>query len=234
MRQFITRHEKDIRGTLSGFDRIRFRGTIRWLSSLPGMRTFLCDMRVRFTEFKAWAQSLTSQIVQASEKIAQTTAEKRVIYLPSSKHRKDELALEQAEKHNVREGLICVLQCVEPCHTFKVKPNPQIKRLELRQEFSKCSHFYFYVRHPQYGLLHLRLQSWLPFTIHACMNGREWLAQELHHRKIGFHQRDNCFVWIKDLVAAQELADQQLRTDWTGLLNSLRQAYHPVHETMFG
>jgi hypothetical protein len=88
--------------------------------------------------------------------------------------------------------------------------------------------------HPQFGLLHLRLQSWLPFTIHVCMNGREWLAQTLRQRKIGFQQRDNCFVWIKDIAAAQKLADQQLRTDWSGLLDDLRRLFHPVHETMFG
>jgi hypothetical protein len=74
----------------------------------------------------------------------------------------------------------------------------------------------------------------LPFTIHVCLNGREWLAQELRRRKIGFEQRDNCFVWIKNIGAAQSLADQQLRTDWSGLLDDLRRLFHPVHETMFG
>jgi hypothetical protein len=134
----------------------------------------------------------------------------------------------------VREGLICVFKCVEPCHTFKLGPNPIDKKLELRQVPGKCSHYYFYVLHPQFGLVHLRLQSWLPFTIHVCMNGREWLAQALRQRRIGFQQRDNCFVWIKDMAAAQKLADQQLRTDWSGLLDDLRRLFHPVHETMFG
>jgi hypothetical protein len=87
--------------------------------------------------------------------------------------------------------------------------------------------------HPEFGLLHLRLQTWLPFTIQICLNGREWLARQLRQAGIGFEQRDNCFVRIKDVAAAQRLADQQLRTDWSGLLNDLRRLYHPVHETLF-
>jgi hypothetical protein len=233
MHQFIKRHENDIHGVLSGFDRIRFRGTIRWFGSVRGVMTFLWELQVRLTQFTAWAKGLTQQIVETSERIA-VAAKRPMMYLPSSSTSKEDLALEIAKADRVTEGLVCVFKCVEPCHTFKVGPNAQAKKLELRQVPGKCSHYYFYYLHARFGLLHLRLQSWLPFTIHVCMNGREWLAQELRRRRIGFQQRDNCFVWIKNTAAAQNLADQQLRTDWSGLLDDLRQLFHPVHETMFG
>ena len=233
MQEIIKRHANNIYGVLSGFDRVRFRGTIRWLGSVRGVMTFLWEIQVRMTAFTAWAKGLTAQVVEASERIAEVSG-RPMIYLYSSSERKDERALEIARTDKVREGLICVFKCVEPCHTFKLGPNPNTKKLELRQVPGKCSHYYFYMLHPQFGLVHLRLQSWLPFTIHVCMNGREWLAQALRQRKIGFQQRDNCFVWIKDMAAAQKLADQQLRTDWSGLLDDLRRLFHPVHETMFG
>jgi len=233
MYQFIKRHENDIHGVLSGFDRIRFRGTIRWFGSVRGVMSFLWELQVRLTQFTQWAKGLTQQIVDASERIA-VTARRPMIYLPSSSTSKEDRALEIAEAEGVTEGLVCVFKCVESCQTFKVGPNAQAKKLELRQVPGKCSHYYFYYLHPRFGLLHLRLQSWLPFTIHVCMNGREWLAQELRRRRIGFQQRENCFVWIKDIAAAQKLADQQLRTDWSGLLDDLRRLFHPVHETMFG
>jgi hypothetical protein len=233
MHQFIKRHEKDILGVLSGFDRIRFRGTIRWFGSIRGVMTFLWEIQVRLTQFTAWAKGLTQQIVEASERIA-ATAGRPMVYLPSSSTSKEDLALAIAKADNVTEGLVCVFKCVEQCHTFKVGPNAQTKQIELRQLPGRCSHYYFYMLHPRFGLLHLRLQTWLPFTIHVCMNGREWLARELRQRRIGFEQRDNCLVWIEDIGAAQKLADQQLRTDWGGLLDDLRRMFHPVHETMFG
>ena len=233
MYQFTKRHENDIHGVLSGFDRIRFRGTIRWFGSVRGVMTFLWELQVRLTQFTAWAKGLTNQIVEASERIA-AAAGRPMIYLHSSSDSKEDLALAIAKADRVTKGLVCVFKCVESCHTFKVGPNAQTKKLELRQVPGKCSHYYFDMLHPQFGLIHLRLQTWLPFTIHVCLNGREWLAQELRRRRIGFQQRDNCFVWIKHIAAAQKLADQQLRTDWSGLLDDLRRLFHPVHETMFG
>ena len=233
MHQFIKRHQKDIIGVLSGFDRIRFRGTIRWFGSIRGVMTFLWEIQVRLTQFTAWAKGLTQQIVDTSERIA-ATAGRPLMYLPSSSTSKEDLALAIAKADNVTEGLVCVFKCVEQCHTFKVGPNAQTKQIELRQLPGRCSHYYFYMLHRRFGLLHLRLQTWLPFTIHVCMNGREWLARELRQRRIGFQQRDNCLVWIEDIATAQKLADQQLRTDWSGLLDDLRRLFHPVHETMFG
>ena len=70
MDQFINRHEKDIHGVLSGLDRIRFRGTVRWFGSVRGVMTFLWELQVRLTQFTAWAKGLTQQIVEASEQIA--------------------------------------------------------------------------------------------------------------------------------------------------------------------
>lgn len=37
MQQFITKHQRDTIGVLSGFDRIRFRGTIRMLAYAEGL-----------------------------------------------------------------------------------------------------------------------------------------------------------------------------------------------------
>src|SRR5690348_7818469 len=70
MQQFIKRHQKDIFGVLNGFDRIRFRGTIRWFGSVRGVMSFLWELQVRLTQFTEWAKGLTRQIVDASEDIA--------------------------------------------------------------------------------------------------------------------------------------------------------------------
>ena len=143
-----------------------------------------------------------------------------MIYLYSSSDRKENLAATIAQEDGIKEGLICVFKCVEPAETFKVGPNPKTKRLELRKFRGKCSHYYFYMMHPQLGLVHLRLQSWLPFTIHVCLNGRQWLARQLCAAGIGFEQRDNCFVHIDDMAAAQTLLEQHLRTDGSSLLDA--------------
>ena len=81
--------------------------------------------------------------------------------------------------------------------------------------------------------MHLRLQMWVPFTIHVCLNGREWLARQLTQAGIGFDQRDNCFVDVDDLAQAQALLSEQLRTNWSRTLDGLVTRLHPAHQTLF-
>lgn len=231
MQSFLTRHERDVKGVLSGLDRIRFRGTIRWLSSGNGMMSFLGTIRVLLKNFKDWSMALTESIKQSAAQIA-ATAGRPLIYLHSSQDRKEQLALHIAAADGITEGLICVLTCVEPCFSFKVGPNRGLQQLELRYGPSKCLHQYFYWLHPQFGLTHLRLQTWLPLTVHVCLNGREWLARQLTAEQIPFEQRDNCFTDVADVARAQTLLDQQLRTNWASMLNGLLGNVPQAHATL--
>ncbi len=81
--------------------------------------------------------------------------------------------------------------------------------------------------------MHRRLQMWVPFSIHVCLNGRDWLARQLTQAAIGFDQRDNCFVDVDDLARAQTLLSRQLQTNWSGLLDGLVTRWHPAHRMMF-
>ena len=101
------------------------------------------------------------------------------------------------------------------------------KKLVLRLGPGKCLHYYFYLLHEQLGLLHLRLQTWFPFAIHACVNGRHWLARQLDQAGIGYVQRENCFTWMEDVAKAQALARAQLQSRWPILLQPLVEQCHP-------
>jgi hypothetical protein len=232
MQTFLGRLSSKIKGTLSGFDRVRFRGTIRWLSSLRGMGAYLGTMRILLKDFTDWGKARTTEIDRATTTLAQE-AGRPVEYLRSSTMRKETRAMEIARTDNITEGLIAVFKCVEPCWSFKVGPNKHTKKLELRYQPSKCAHLYFYMLDRELGLTHLRLQMWAPFSVHVCINGREWLARQLKQSGIGFDQRDNCFVDIDDLPRAQELASAQLRTNWSDLLDRMLARCHPAHQTMF-
>jgi len=75
--------------------------------------------------------------------------------------------------------------------------------------------------------MHLRLQSWFPFQVDGCLNGRHWLARQLDEAEVAYRKRENCLVWVQDTVKAQELLDQQVRTDWTKELGQLLKQCHP-------
>lgn len=233
MDSFLTRHALEVKGTLSGFDRVRFRGTLRWLANLSGMGVWLSHANVLLKDFRDYAMGLTDRIKQATQELAEN-AGRPVHYLASSSLRKEDLAREIAQRDGITEGLVCVLTAVEPCHTFTVGPNREAKKLELRSHPGKCLHQYFYLIDPQLGWLNVRLQTWFPFTVHIVINGREWLSQELCRKGIDFERRENCFTDVADVSRAQKAMDRQLRTNWSRLLDRLVRQVHPAHRTLFG
>lgn len=233
MKSFLIRHASEVKGVLTGFDRVRFRGTIRWLASVDGLGTFLHHQGVLLKEFKPYAQGLTERIKQSGHRLAEREG-RPLHYLPSSSLRKEDFARDIAERDGVTDGLVCVLTAVEPCHTLTVGPNRELRRLEIRAEQRKCLHIYFYWIDPELGWLNLRLQTWFPFTVQVVINGREWLSRQLSRRAIPHERRDNCFVDVADMMLAQHLLDRQLRTNWSRLLDRLLHRAHPVHRTLFG
>ena len=232
MNQFLTQHQSSVKGVISGWDRIRFRGTIRWLATLHGMASFLRTIGVLMVQFGSWAMEMTAELKNNAAQLCEREG-RPLIYVASSNRRKESIAMAIAERDGIREGLICVITCVESCQTFSVGPNAVLKQLELRQGSGKCLHQYFYFLHPQFGLIHLRLQTWLPFTVHICINGREWLGNQMRAAGIGFRQRDNCFVQIDDVSAAQSLLDQQLQTNWSSVFDTLLLTVQPNFKTLF-
>ena len=220
MNEFIKKHESKIIGTLSGWDRIRFRGTIRMLAAVPGLMAWLTENQQRLTGFKEFGLDLTARLKASMEQIAATT-KFPIRYLASSALSKEDLVKLLLEQHGISEGIVRVFSCVEPCRSFEIRRDREKKMIDLVPAVRKCLHWYVYFVDSVLGLCHVRIQSWLPFTIHVCVNGREWLCRELAAAGIGFRRQDNCVTYVEDFQAAQKLLDAQPWADWTGMLNGL-------------
>jgi hypothetical protein len=173
---------------------------------------------------------LSQRIKRAGEQLALQTPSRRVLDLPSSAQSKEEFvrSLPAAEQPGPN-GLLAVLSCVEPCHSYDVHRNARTKHLELRPAVRKCLHQYFDLDHPTYGPMHLRVQTWVPFQIKVVFNGREWLARQLDAAGIGYLKKDNTFLAIEDFERAQALLTAQLQVNWPLVLDELVQQFHPVH-----
>jgi hypothetical protein len=222
MNQFIKKHASMIVGQLSGFDRVRFRGTIPMLAAVPGVVAWLkdCTGSGRLTGFKSFALDVTDRLKASVEQVA-AAARRPIRYLASSALSKEDLVQELLAREKISQGLVCVLSCVEPCRSFEIHKDRQAKQIDLVPALRKCLHWYLYFIDPLVGLCHVRIQSWLPFTVHVCANGREWLCRELAAAKIGFRRRDNCLVDVADFAAAQKLLNAQPWANWSGMLTRL-------------
>lgn len=227
MRAFIHRFGKNILGTLQGFDRIRFRGTRRFLANVAGMLGYLWQRQVLLKDFPEFAGRITAEVRQAAEEVASSQG-RPLEYLHNSAMDKEAWARAVAQRDGIEQGLIGVLKAVECCWSYEVGRNRDQKKLELRGKPSRCLHYYHYFMDAEVGLTYVRLQTWFPFTVHVGMNGREWLARQMDQTGLRYRRRDNCFAWIEDWARGQQLMDEQLRTDWPGLLNRLLQQANPA------
>ncbi len=232
MHEFIAKHHDKITGALSGFDRLVFRGTLRSIAHAEGMKRYLWANQVLLKDFGAHVERVSRQLKEAS--LAEAEALGRPVkYLASSQVSKEEIARGIAAKEGIRDGLVCVLSCVEPCWSFEIHRNREKKKLELEPRYRKCLFLYHYWMHPVFGFMNARIQTWFPFPVQICLNGREWLARQMEAAGLEYVRQDNCFPWIADWAKAQRLMDRQLKTNWPKLLDGIARQLNPVHGKIF-
>jgi hypothetical protein len=233
MERFLGQHEGRICGVLSGFDRVLFRGTLPSISHLAGLEGFLAAYRVLYKDFGDFVQGLSGQIKAHAEALA--SKERRPFrYLASSSACKEEIARQIQQEEGIKEGLVCVLSCVEPCQTYAVQRERKSKTIHVVPAQRKCLHLYFYFVDREFGLIHVRLQTWLPFTIQVCLNGREYLAREMDRAGMKYEKRDNCFASIEDLPRAQKMLDRLTERRWERFLNVYARRVNPLLDARFG
>jgi hypothetical protein len=230
--QFLSKHAASVIGTLTGFDRLVFRGTLRMLAHRGGMAAYLYAVRVLLKDFGAHAEAMTHRLREASEALAHRLG-RPIQYLPSSGIDKEARAREIARDHGIEQGLICILTALEPCMSYEVVRDRSSKTLDLQPRQRRCLFLYHYQVDPRFGFMHARIQTWFPFAIQICLNGREWLARSMDAAGLAYQRRDNCFTWLPDAGQAQRLMDRQLRSDWPDLLNRVARSLNPHHRAMF-
>src|SRR5687768_3233995 len=119
MNEFVQRHAAKVIGMLSGFDRILFRGTLRRLANVGGLRGWLWAKQVLLKDFGVWSQGLTGQVREASERVMRE-ADRPMRYLNDSSISKEELARAMVERDQIRHGLVCQFSAVEPCWSYDI------------------------------------------------------------------------------------------------------------------
>jgi len=237
MQQFIEKYRDEIVGTLSGHDRVVYRATPRRLSAFyrddsrnilvaKGMQEYLWQNKILFKDFGRHVERVSSRVKEAFLKPFQQQ-DLPFEYIRDPKIDKDQRARELAAKHKIDSGLICAFSTMEMSPTF------EYRKSKIAYRMRPCNVLYAYQKHEELGFLYARIQTWFPFHIQIGINGREWLARQMDREKLSYQRHNNCFPWIEDFGRAQELMEQQLKTDWPKLLDSFGRQLNPLHEEIF-
>lgn len=222
----INKFKEKIKGSLSTFDRMIFKGHFCFMHKKENRYYLLSQEKVLLKDFGKFALKVTGQIKDSAKKIAEE-ANRPYIYLNSPKASKEEIAKKIMETDNIQQGLICVLGSVELCRAFSVVSNKERKELELNFMDRKCMYLYFYYLDEEFGFMHIRLQTWFPFDIRVYINGREYLSRQLDAAGISYDRYENSFLNISDLEKAQELANRLLTKKWDRTFDNFAHKVNP-------
>jgi hypothetical protein len=213
MTSFLHRFVSKILGVLSGFDRVRRRGTLPRLANTSGLFGWLGRKGILWKDLPNYATARTQQLREALGTDA-AEAGRPVEYLPGYT---DKGALVQPRRRSngvAPGGLVGAFSTPENCTAYDVFKDSKTHRIDRRRRPRRCLHYDGYLVDDRFGLAQVRLQTGSPFNTHVVLNGREWLARQLDEDGLGSQRRDNCFTRIEDFTRAQGLADLQLKIHW--------------------
>jgi hypothetical protein len=147
--------------------------------------------------------------------------------------KKEKLVQDLLREAPRQEGLVTVLQVMETCRTVKLIHGKGRPRLVFAKRPQRVLYYYFL--DPEFGLMHVRMQTWFPFTIQVYVNGHDWLARQMRRHKIRFTQNDNAFTQLDDPAAAQRLAERFPKLAWVKILQRWACLVNPlVHSPWLG
>ena len=227
MNEFIDKHRDRITGVISTFDRMIFKGHILPFFQMNSRHYYLFREKILMKGFGDYAKDISCAIKEHAKKIAEKE-ERPFIYLESSRGSKQEKAVQIRDRDKMSNGLICVFTCVEPCTAFDVRFNKESKKLEIINRDRKCLFIYFYYQHPEFGLMHVRLQTWFPFQMQIYINGREWLMKQLDRKGIGYKNYDNSIIQVDNLALAQKITERFNAVKFAVIFDSFARRLNPI------
>lgn len=131
--------------------------------------------------------------------------------------RKDELAAAQRRRYRGEEGVVFLGIAQERSSSFKARKRTEFRRAVF--EFSRQSVFvnqlYFYLQDRDWGPAFVKIGTYIPYPVKLCLNGHEWVKQQLRRESIAFESIDNGFLSCRrpDRLAqlCQQLGPAQIR-----------------------
>jgi hypothetical protein len=224
MNRFVERFTSSIVSVLACHDRVIFHGHLPFGGDKHLNRFVDYGLKIKRKDFLPFLEPLSESLVEQAQLLARNADAPYQHF--ETKPDKDKLVHQLLKEKPRSDGLVVVLCCKELCRSVKLLSGKHRPQLAFRQRPQRVLYFYFL--DPEFGLMHVRLQTMFPFTCQVYVNGHEWLARQMLKRRLGFVQTDNAFVQLDDPAQAQQLADQFCKLDWVAILNRFVQPVNPL------
>ncbi len=116
MKKLVQRFSGLVKGTLSGFDRIVFKGCILPLMLAAEVMIFCQSKGILNKHYKSWVMEQTNKIVKAADQYAKQHSGHPITHLTSWKIRKEALAQERQQSPHRRRTYRRMVPAWSPVH----------------------------------------------------------------------------------------------------------------------
>jgi len=223
--RFLAKYTSLIVCTLHCFDRVIFKGHLPLAAPAELERFVDWVLKVRRCHFiKVLAPQYAGVLVRHAQQVARQAG--RTYCYRTGALQKDKWAEGLMREQRIERGLVGILCTQETCKSFQLVPGEKRPRFISRPRQQRVLYYYFL--DPQLGLIHVRLQTWAPFTLQVYVNGHDWLAQQLVRLGKGFVLKHNAFTQLDDPAQAQRQADRFAKLDWPKILKRYAQRVNPL------
>ena len=230
MCKMLKQYSDKIKGIFSFFDRMIINGYIFPLMNEHSRTHALYQLGILYKNYKEYFSNVTESIKRQIENSA-AELNRPVIYLPSAKKRKEDIAKDFLNSEEPSDGLICVLKTLETCKTAKVF-GADDGMLAVKSCNTKCLHYYLYYQDKEFGFMFVKIQTWFPFNIQVYINGRELMKSVFSKNNISYECYDNSFTHLSDVAKAQKLADKFDSSKLCRQLGAFAKSINPFLDTV--
>jgi hypothetical protein len=192
----------------SCIDRLYLNGYVPKLQTNGQLCAFLCDHLGNRIASPAAFRPLHDRFVQSITAFAQRQLVPIVQF--ERRQRKDDLAAQYRARFHAAEGVVFIGVAQERQFSFKATKHilpPHAVHFSFSRQSVAVNQYYFYVQDAEWGPAFIKVGTYIPHPVRVCLNGNEWLKQQVRKEAIPFDSLDNGFLWCADPERLQQLAD---------------------------
>jgi hypothetical protein len=215
---------------VESIDRMYLNVYVPQLQAVEGTLKFIRIHRGHKVASTHVVEPITREFVSSIEHFAKDNKIPLITFAKGQ--RKDDFAKQQRKKFNQREGVVFIGKAQEKCTVYRTEKrrNPTTKRVYpwIVKSTTLVNHYYFYCIDADFGPFFLKFCSYFPYNAKLCLNGHEYLKQQLKRRGIPYEALENGILSCKDPQQLQLLCDRLSEGKIDALLRKwLRLLPHP-------
>jgi hypothetical protein len=195
---------------IEGIDRMYLNAYVRRLQTPEGVVGFFRGHRGYLFASSALMDPISKAFVGKIEEFA--CAEQIPVLTFEKGVRKDDVAAGMRKHFDREEGVVFIGKAQEKSGVFRTEKRTNAKTGKkypfIVRSRSMVNFYYFYIQDRDFGPLFIKFSTYFPYTAKVCLNGHEWLKQQLAQRGVGFEALDNGLLSCDEPAVAQNLCDQ--------------------------